>query len=189
MRAITAFALLTLVIGCATTPRQAPLPAAPTIAQVQAIAGYEFGQSRVPLTVVEDMVVAAMNTGDGRDELADNLAALVASDATPAAKQFALRQLALIGAERHVPAIAPLLLDPELSHMARYAIEPIPGNATDRALMNALDAAQNELKPGIINSLATRGSRRAANMIEGYQASSDPEIAGAAAAAIAKIRG
>jgi hypothetical protein len=159
------------------------------MASVQAIATYEFGESRVPLTVIEDSITAAMNTGDGREALADDLAALLASNATMAAKQFALRQLALIGTERHVPAIAPLLVDPELSHMARYALEPMPGSAADRALMDALETAPNALKPGIINSLAARDTRRAANMIEGYRSSSDPEIAGAAAAAIAKIRG
>lgn len=177
---------LILALGCAHMAGE-PLPPTPTSPAVQAIAHYEFGDSRVPLTTVEAMVRDSLNTGDSA--IADDLAALLASESTYAARQFALRQLALIGSERHVDTIAPLLLDADLSHMARYALEPIPGGRVDRALLDALSDAPDALKPGIINSLAARGARSAAGDIRKLTSSPDPTVADTAKSALDKLSG
>ncbi|MBN2310291.1 MAG: hypothetical protein JXR94_15050, partial [Candidatus Hydrogenedentes bacterium] len=74
------------------------------------IVSYEYGQSRAPLTAVADLCRATAESPAERSKLAADLAALLDSDATLAAKQFVCRQLALIGSEENVPALAALLL-------------------------------------------------------------------------------
>ena len=54
--------------------------------------------------------------------------------APPAEKALACKQLAIYGAKDAVPALAPLLSDPELASWARIALEAIPGPAADAAL-------------------------------------------------------
>ncbi len=180
--------LLVLSLGaCVHMSESGPLLSEATMPEIQAIAAYKFGDSEEPLTVAEDMVTQAMNTGENAEPIADNLAALLGTGATLDAKLFACRQLAIIGTERHVSAIAPLLLSPDTNHMARYALEPIPGASVDRALIDALGQAPDALKPGIINTLGARHAQRATGAIKEYASSSDPEIAAAATSALKKI--
>ena len=176
-------------MGCATMGSQGSVPSQPTMPAVQALADYHFGDSREALTVVEVLVRDAANGGSDAGALADDLAALVVSGATPEARLFACRQLALIGSDRHVTALAPLLVNPETSDMARYALEPIPGRKVDRAFLDALAAAPASIKPGLINSLGARAAGRAANALEAYAESGDPVIAEAARSALIKIDG
>ena len=55
-----------------------------------------------------------------------------------AAKDFVCRKLAIIGTAESVPALAALLPDKDLSHMARYALERIPAPEAAKALREAL---------------------------------------------------
>ncbi|MDI9443880.1 MAG: hypothetical protein QM844_06905, partial [Planctomycetota bacterium] len=62
------------------------------------------------------------------------LIAVLQSDAGQKEKADACRELAHVGTRRAVPALAALLDDEKLSHMARYALEPIPDPAASAAL-------------------------------------------------------
>src|ERR1700694_2415388 len=61
------------------------------------------------------------------------------SNAGPAEKDAACARLKFIGTSRSVPALAALLTDNELSHSARYALEPMQSDAAGAALVGALD--------------------------------------------------
>ena len=61
----------------------------------------------------------------------DQLIAVLKSDATLKAKADACRELARVGTKQAIPALAALLGDEKLSHMARYALEPIRDPAVD----------------------------------------------------------
>src|SRR5512140_55138 len=56
-----------------------------------------------------------------------SLIAVLQSDATPAEKAITCKRLAVFGSEAAVPALAPLLVNPELASWARIALEAIPG--------------------------------------------------------------
>ena len=73
-----------------------------------------------------------------------------------AAKDFACRTLTVIGTAASVPALAALLADAELSHMARYALERIPAPEAAAALRDALPKLSGKLKIGVIGSLGVR---------------------------------
>lgn len=168
--------------------KSAPAPASPeTKAAIAAIATYEYGQLREPLTVVEDLVRASLASEEQSRSVAQELCALLTSPlATHDAKQFVCRQMVLIGTEEHVPSLAPLLGDPKTADMARYALQPIPGTAVDEALLTALPKADDRVKIGIINTLGMRRSRKAKADLHALAKSANPEIAEAAKSALEK---
>ena len=63
------------------------------------------------------------------------LLAVLRSDARVQEKSAACRQLARIATKEAVPALAALLGDEKLSHMARYALETIRDPSVDDALL------------------------------------------------------
>src|SRR5215217_627057 len=62
---------------------------------------------------------------------ADQLVAVLQSNAARKEKVDACRQLAVIGTKDSVLALGALLPDDDLSHMARYALERIPDASVD----------------------------------------------------------
>ena len=82
------------------------------------------------------------------------LLAVLRSDATLQEKSAACRQLARIATKESVPTLASMLGDEKLSHMARYALEPIRDPSVDDALRDALGKVQGRPRLGVIGSLA-----------------------------------
>ena len=78
------------------------------------------------------------------------------SDATLQEKSAACRQLARIATKDAIPTLAALLGDEKLSHMARYALEPIQDSSVDEALRDALGKVQGPARLGVIGSLGAR---------------------------------
>ena len=99
-------------------------------------------------------------------------------------KRIACRQLSLIGSEAQLPQLAPLLTDATLSDSARYALERIPGEAVNRALIRALSATSGTIRIGIINSLGVRGAPSARPELRALRNDRDPATAEAARAAL-----
>ena len=152
-------------------------------------AKYELAGDAASLKRIAERVLRAHDNPQQRKELEKRLAALLASDATPDGKRFACRQLFLMGSEDAVPAIATLLTDPQLSDMARYALERIPGSAATQALRSALGRVQGRLKIGVVNSLGARRDLQAVPALSALLANKDEEVARAAAVALGKIGG
>jgi uncharacterized protein YceK len=206
MRILLALAVAATLAGCASMPgpvagtkdagassvavvmTSEPGAAQARQAAIDAIKTYEEGQSREPLTTLETLVRDSLRNPAESAAMAQDLAAVLSSDATPAAKQFACRQLAIVGTPLQVPALEPLLLNEETADMARYALEPIQGEEVDRALLAALPKAPEKAKIGIINSLGARRSAAAVRELEKLAQDTNPAVAEAAAAALAKCR-
>ncbi len=104
------------------------------------------------------------------------------------AKAKACQRLAVVGDRSAVPALAQLLTEPQLSHYARFGLEPIPDASVDQALRGALEKVKGGLLVGVINSIARRRDRRAIGVLAKLRADSDPEVARAADSALAAIR-
>jgi HEAT repeat protein len=107
------------------------------------------------------------------------------SDATLEAKSAACRQLARIGTKDAVPTLATLLGDEKLSHMARYALEPIRDPSVDEALRAALGTVQGLPRLGVIGSLGVRRDAEAVDALA--QLLEEPDAARAAARALGNI--
>ncbi len=148
---------------------------------------YKFGQEDEAIHTLREASIASFNDSATRQTLLAGFTDVLESDAANDAKQFACRQLALIGTEQQVPALAKLLVDPELSQIARHALARIPGEAVDRALIDALGRTDGDNKLGIVNTL---GNRRVAGAIEPLAAllrSDRKEVAAEAARALGRI--
>jgi len=149
---------------------------------------YDWGNSRAALTAIDDAVVQSHGDEAARVDLETRLlAALAAADSTRAAKQFCCRKLAMIGTVKALPALTPLLVDKDMSHMARYALERIPGEEVSKALRGAAGKLTGLLKIGMINSLGARRDAGSTPMLVGLLKDSDPQVASAAACALGRI--
>lgn len=120
---------------------------------------------------------------------ARQLAAVLQSGATPREKDAACAQLKLIGGAAEVPALAALLTDEQLSHSARYALEPMQAPEAGRALREALPKTKGLIQAGIIQSLGERREAQSAPAIAKLLGDTDPAVAAAAANALGKIGG
>jgi len=74
-----------------------------------------------------------------REVLSQGLARVAADpQATTDGRALACRKLSLAGTDSAVPALAKLIDDPALGNWSRYALAGLPGQAADKALVDAL---------------------------------------------------
>jgi len=140
------------------------------------------------LIVMASIALAAENQSASAEK-ARKAMGVIQSDAPPGDKAIACKELAIYGGPEAVPALAPLLADPELSSWARIALEAIPGKAADEALRNAARKLQGRLLIGVINSIGVRRDTRAVNILEDKLKDADAEVAASAAVALGRIGG
>jgi len=114
---------------------------------------------------------------------ADPLAVLK-SDAPHEQKSQACIALSVHGGPEAVPVLAALLTDEKMSHMARYALEPMPFPEAGAVLRDALGKTTGRLQVGVINSLAVRKDLDAVPELIKLLASPEPDVAQEAARAL-----
>ncbi|MGE5295390.1 MAG: ThuA domain-containing protein, partial [Solirubrobacterales bacterium] len=164
-------------------------PVAQSASLVDTVKAYDFGQSREALTAISDQIRAAYGKPEELKKFEASLDEVLQSDAKYAGKQYACRELSIIGTEQSVPALSGMLTSEEYSDMARYALERIPGEAVDKALLEAMGKTQGKVQIGIVNSLGERGCAGAAPEIAKMVGNSDQLVSGAAISALGKIGG
>ena len=98
------------------------------------IATYGFEQSRIPLAQFTMFVQDSLTNPALLKQIEARLLQFVQSDATAAGKDFAFRELSLIGTDASLPVLTPMLTQPATAEMARYAVSKIPGPAAERLL-------------------------------------------------------
>jgi HEAT repeat protein len=123
----------------------------------------------------------------GKQERVDKLMGVLRSEAGLNEKHGACRELAVIGGKEAVGALAELLSDEKMSHMARYALEPIPEAAVDDALRQAAGKVKGRLLVGVINSIGVRRDAKAIDVLAKLLGDADVEVASAAATSLGKI--
>jgi len=151
------------------------------------LAAYDFGKDPGATAAIANLVAQSYGKPAERKDLASRLAAVLSSSAPRGAKDFACRQLSVIGTGAEVPALAALLTDENLSHMARYALQRIPDAAACEAMRQAIGKVQGKLRVGMINSLGDRRFEGAVADLTGLLGDSDAAVAQAAAVALGKI--
>jgi HEAT repeat protein len=134
------------------------------------------------LTAVLLSAVAAVCVAQEAD-----LIAVLKSDAGHQEKAAACRQLARVGTQEAVPTLAAMLGDEKLAHMARTALETIPGPAADDALRAALNQLEGRLLMGAMGSLGVRRDAQAVGPLAQRLADRDADVAQAAARALGQI--
>jgi type 1 glutamine amidotransferase len=154
---------------------------------LEKIRTYDWGQSRLALTKVSDIIKKAHSSSSELRKIEKGLLGILTSDSTRAGKQFVCRELSIIGTGQSVSVLGNMLTDEKTSDMARYALERIPGTAVNEALRSALRKAKGKPKVGIINSLGQRHDKRAVRALGRLVGNQDKTVATAAAAALGQI--
>ncbi|MBL7133698.1 MAG: HEAT repeat domain-containing protein [Phycisphaerae bacterium] len=147
---------------------------------------YDFGQSRAALSAIEAEIRKTSPAGHKAIE-AKLIKALEAPKATFACRQFICRMLRRVGTAASVPAVAKLLTDEKLSHMARFALQGMEAQEAGAALRGALGKVKGKLKVGVIGSIGARGDAKAVGDLTKLVTDKDEGVAGAAMAALGRI--
>ncbi|MCP4643063.1 MAG: DUF1080 domain-containing protein [bacterium] len=138
----------------------------------------------VPLVLAGALFLAVVAPALAQD--ADPVAVLQ-SDASHWDKSEACRTLQLQGGPEAVPALAALLTDEDMAHMARLALEAMPCAEAGDALRAALDTTTGNLKIGVIGSVAARGDATAVPTFIALLSDADAGIVQAAAHALGQL--
>ena len=129
----------------------------------------------------------ALDGPNASPEKENELLVVLGSEASPAEKAIACKNLAIHGSAKAVPELAKLLPNPQLSSWARIALEAIPGEASDEALRQAADSLEGRLLVGMINSIGFRRDAKAVDSLTSKLQDADAEVASAAAVALGHI--
>lgn len=153
----------------------------------EALKTYKWGVDPKAIKAIQDTIVATHGDAAARKDLESKLAAVLATDAPRAAKDSVCRFLKTIGTAHSVEALAKLLHDEELSHMARHALQTNDAPEAVKALVGAMDKAPKKIKIGIISSLGARGTGVPIAPLAKALADKDAEISTAGALALGAI--
>jgi HEAT repeat protein len=156
-------------------------------AMLPAAAQFEYGKDSAALAAIEQIVVESAKNPGLRLEVEARLARALEGEATRDAKEFFCRQLFTIGTAQSVHQLENLLSDPDLSHMARFALGRQQEPAARAALVRALGKTSGKIQAGILNTLGAMRSVEAAAEVARLLASPDPVVAEAAMLALGNI--
>lgn len=147
-------------------------------------------KSKIKLTLIVALLCCGISLSFGQNaakEQEGKLIAVLKSNAELKEKADACKELGRIGTADAVPALAALLADEKLSHMARYGLEPIQGPAVDEALREALGKVKGLQLAGVIGTIGVRHDEKAVGALSGLLKDTDAVVAQAAARALGSI--
>ena len=154
---------------------------------LESLKTYKWGVDPKAVKSIQDAVVASHGDAGARKKLESTLADVLSTDVPRAAKDIVCRALKSIGTAHSVPALAKLLHDEELSHMARHALQTNDAPEAVKALVGAIDKAPKKIKIGIISSLGARGTGVPVAPLAKALTDKDSEISTAGALALGAI--
>ncbi|MCX6568762.1 MAG: HEAT repeat domain-containing protein [Candidatus Aminicenantes bacterium] len=153
------------------------------------LANYKFDQGVGAPLGLRAYVFSHKDDPRARRETEAALLRFIQGSPAPGGLMAACRALRLIGGPDSAPVLAALVLKPETTDAARYALERIPGREADQALLAALDKVQGEVKRGIIFSIGERKSAAAVPAFERLAGGKDLSLAADAVKALGKVGG
>jgi HEAT repeat protein len=159
-----------------------------------AVAALTYSGDQSAIEAIDRDITAAGKDAAALGRIETSLVAVLRrTDATFAARQAVAQRLALVLASGGKIAtdtsklFATLLVDARDSDLARLALEPVPGDAADTLLVNALEKAPGRTRLGLIDSLSRRRAAAGVAALGKLLKDSDETIAAAAAKALGQI--
>lgn len=153
----------------------------------EALATFDWGADRAAIEPIDAAIIATHGDVSGRAALESRLLKLLSGTIPRDANDTICRMLSAIGGPASVPALAARLADKETSHMARFALERIPGPESIAALRTALESVENDLKIGLVSSLGNRADPASVSLLAPLLSAPNATLAKAAAAALGLI--
>ena len=166
-----------------------PLQAADLSQLITDAAKYESGQSVEPLLKFEQLLRDSAGKPALRAELEAAMIKLLAPSATFEVRRFACQQLAVIGTDASLPAIAGLLKNEETTGIACLALGVHPSAKANIILLNAFGPARGRARVQIITTLGNRHATDAVKLLSELARDNDTLTASAAILALGKIGG
>jgi HEAT repeat protein len=152
---------------------------------LEALLRYKPGDDAAMIAPIDQAIRDVNNNPAKRAAVEQRLVSYLGT-ASSFARSYVCRVLAIIGSAASVPALAPLLLDDELSVFARNALERIPGAEAEKALRDAIAKSKGRTRIGIINSVAVRRDPRSVLLLV-KAAAEEPDVTAAAVKALGEI--
>lgn len=180
---------MSLLLGSAllVTTLTTPATAADLTQLITVVAKYESGQNAEPLRQLEQLIRESAGKRPQRAEIESAMMNLLAPASTFEARRFACQQLAIVGSDASVPAIAKLLQDDESSGIACLAFGNRPSAKADTALRDALSAARHPGSAQIISTLGNRRDVKAVKLLTKAARDAETAVAETSIQALGKI--
>jgi HEAT repeat protein len=153
------------------------------------LANYQFDRGVGAPLGLRAYVFSHKDNPQARRETEAALLRFIQGSPAPGGFMAACRALRLIGGPDSVPVLAALVLKPETTDAARFALERIPGSEAGQALLTALDKTQGAVKRGLVFSLGERKTAAAVPALEKLAGGKDLSSAADAVKALGKIGG
>ena len=150
---------------------------------------FDWGTPLSEVSQIEDAVVASHTDAALRQDLEQRFIGALSTDISPDAKGYVCRKLALVGSPAAVPVLSALLTQEANAHLARHALERIPGPEAAAALKEALAKVSGKLKIGVIGSLGARREASAVPTLVALLKDADPAVVRSATLALGTIGG
>ncbi|MBL7134761.1 MAG: HEAT repeat domain-containing protein [Phycisphaerae bacterium] len=148
---------------------------------------YDWDANRNELNPIDQAINATHGDAAARKALEKGLVGALAAGISRSAQDYVCRKLRVMGTDQSIKALAALLPAEKTSHIARYALERMPGENATEALRAALPKVDSKLKSGIIGSLGVRRDTKSIKAISKFLGDSDIRVARAAAHSLALI--
>ena len=177
---------MTLVAGTASAA-VAQTDSASVNKALETLKTYDWGADREALKPIDQAIIATQGDAAARKALEKSLVDALTSGISRSAQDYVCRKLRVVGTTQSVKALAALLPAEETSHIARYALERIPGEKAAKAMRDALPKVSSKLKPGIIGSLGVRRDKKSILAISKLLGDSDIQVAKVAAQSLGLI--
>lgn len=148
------------------TPAQSAAAENPALDQAfQTLVKLELGQDLGVFQPIRAAVMASRTDEAVRADLENRLIAVLQGDSTDLAKDYACRQLVLVGSASSLPALAALVPNARTSYMARYALEGIGTAEARSTLRDLLGKTEGQQRTGVVISLGRLADAEAAGPI------------------------
>ncbi|NQT16408.1 MAG: HEAT repeat domain-containing protein, partial [Planctomycetes bacterium] len=181
-------ACLIVALGAFAVPAASASDANPALdAAFGKLATLEPGQGLEILHPIRQAVVQSRADEEVRTDLEARLIATLQGGATDMAKDYACRQLVIVGSDTSVPVLAELLPNPRLSYMARYAMEGIGGPVAIQTLREMLGKTGGRQKVGVVISLGRLAAGSAVPELSALLGEEDEELREVAVVALGRI--
>ena len=188
---ILAFAAIALLVTAPVLPAQQPAAPPPGTKTLDALladfAAWDGGIKSEARWALRDYVLAHRDDAAGREACEAALVRYLSGKATGPAKMEAARHLRVIAGATAVAPLSTLLGNPRTADYAIYALQQVPGDAADQALLRALSVRKTPL-PIRTALVASLGQRRSAAAVPALAAlAADRDLGPAAVISLGRI--
>ena len=140
----------------------------------------------MPMMSFDGLVRRVGNVPEVRMKIEQAMLTTLQGQATYEGKRFLCQRLADLGTVAAVPVLTGMLAQPATFDMALYALEAIPGSASEGVLVGALDRYTGAQLVAVENAIGRRRIPAAVSGLQKFLSNADPAVASMAAVSLGR---